>query len=126
MKQRPLSKAKRWATVLVAATGHPAWLGLMLPLIGDRANLESIVAPLLAVWLLSLRTGLVLLLVNAVTSSIVFTHLNHQGPREGLPKTFVAMFVMAIFCWVAAQARRYVDKGRLMREEIERMRDSGS
>jgi hypothetical protein len=117
---------RRWATVLVAAAVHPAWLGLMLPLLGDRANLESIVAPLLAVWLLNLRTGLGLLLVNAVTSSIVFTLLYHQGPREGLPKTFVATFVMAFVCWVAAQARRYVDKGRLMREEIERMRDSGS
>jgi len=125
MKQRrPLSKAKRWATVMVAAIMHPVWLGLMLPLLGDRANLESAVAPFLAVWLLNLRTGLLFALVNVVSSSIVFVRMVHEGPRTGLPKTFFATFIMALACWVLDQAKRYVDKGRVMREEVERMRNS--
>jgi hypothetical protein len=113
-------------TVLSLAILHPAWLVLMLPVLGDRANLESIVAPLTAVWLLSLRTGLVILLANAIGTSVVFAHLAHQGPREGLPRTFIATFIMAMFCWAVDHARQYFDKGRLIRDEIERMRNSGS
>lgn len=125
MKQnRPLSKTKRWVTVLALAVLHPAWLVLMLPVLGDRANMESIVAPLAAVWLLNLRTGLVVLLANAVGSGIVFAHLAHEGPREGLPKTLIATFIMAVFCWIVDRARQYFEKGRLMRDEIERMRNS--
>ncbi len=127
MKQpRPLSKTKRWMTVLSLATLHPLWLVLMLPVLGDRANVESIVAPLAAVWLLNLRTGLVVLLANALGTSIVFARLAHQGPREGLPRTFIATFIMAMFCWVVDRARQYFEKGRLMREEIEKMRNSAS
>jgi hypothetical protein len=98
----------------------------MLPVLGARANIESVVAPLLTVWLFNLRAGLVILLANAVGSSIVFSRLAHQGPREGLPRTFVATFIMALLCWLVDQARQYIDKGRLMRDEIERMRNSST
>jgi hypothetical protein len=123
---RPLSKAARWAAVLVATLFHPAWLVLMLPVLGDAANLESVVAPLLTVWLFRLRAGLVILLANVISSCIVFARLAHQGPREGLPRTFIATFIMASLCWLVDRARQYFDKGRLMRDEIERMRNSSS
>ena len=120
MKMQRVSSKAKWATVLTAAALHPVLLILLIPMIGERANLAMVLAPFAATWLFSLRLGMVFLLLNAVGTSVVFAHLDltHAGPREGLTKTAVAVFIVGMICFGLNSLKRYLDRGRVMQAEI--------
>jgi hypothetical protein len=122
-RQQAATKA-RWATVLVAAASHPVLLMLLFPLVGERANWTMVLAPFAAAWLFSLWLSMVLLLLNAVSTSVVFAHLTHAGPREGLAKSAIAVFVVGMLCCGLDGIRRYLDRGRAMQSEIEKIHGS--
>jgi riboflavin transporter FmnP len=109
--------------ILFATALHPAFLVLCFPVMRERANLEMVLAPLLAVWLLGLRHGLVILLVNSISTGAVFANLTGAGPREGIFKSLVAIVVASMLCIVLFGIKRYLEQGKAMEAEIEKLRE---
>jgi hypothetical protein len=72
----------------------------------------------------SWRVGVILVLINAVVTAVVFSHLGGAGPGDGLPKALVAILVTGLICAGVDWVKRYVQKSRAMREEIERLGNS--
>jgi hypothetical protein len=122
----PLSKKVRWAIVLIAAAMHPILLVLLFPTLGERANLVIVPAPLAAAWLFSFGLSMVFLLLNSVVTAVVFSYLANSGPKEGLPKSIVAVLIVSLLCFGVDRLRRYLDKGRAMEAELEKIRDQDS
>ncbi len=109
--------------VLFATALHPVFLVLCFPMVRERANLEMVLAPLLAVWLFGLRHGLVFLFVNSITTGVVFAQLTGVGPREGIVKSLVAIVVASMLCIVLFRIKRYLEQGKAMEAEIEKLRE---
>jgi hypothetical protein len=112
--------------VFVAAALHPVLLTLLFPALGDRSNLVIVMAPVAAAWLFSFGISMIFVLLNNLSTAVVFTHLAGSGPRDGLPKSIVAVLVVSMLCFGVDRLRRYIDKGRAMESELEKIRNEKS
>jgi hypothetical protein len=114
----------KWIIVVTAALLHPVLLFLLFPIFGERSNLAVAIAPLIATALFSWRIGVVFALLNAAVTAVVFTHLAGAGPGDGLPKALVVIAVITAICFGVDRLKRFTQKTKSMKEELDRLRGS--
>ncbi len=114
---------KKWLTVVGLGLLHPILLSALFPIVGEPANLVTFVGPLLATWLFGWQIGIPIALTNAVISAIVFSILGGQG-ADGRPMGVVFFLAVSGLCLITHLARRFVNKSKLMKEELENLRRS--
>jgi hypothetical protein len=120
--RRTPSKKVKWIAVVAAAALHPLLLCLLFPVFGERSNLVVVIAPLVATLLFSWRIGAAFALLNAVVTAVVLTHLADAGPEDGPPKALVAVAVVTAICFGVDRLKRFAQKTRSMKEELDRLR----
>ena len=111
---RSLSRKVKWAVVLTLVVSHPVLLYGLHPIVGDASNTMVLAAPVVATLLLSLRVGLLLMLINATSSGFVFHFLTGETAGQGLPKAVVSLLVMTTVCWGADRLRHFIEQRREM------------
>jgi hypothetical protein len=117
-------KTYKRAVVLAAVALHPVVLFLLHPHIGERCNLSVFLAPVAAVWFLSLRVGIGVMVFNALISGFFFATQTGAAPGDGIPKSLMTVLIGSALCFGLDFMKRYLDKGRAMADELERIRNS--
>lgn len=117
------SKIQKWVVVVTATLFHPMLVYFLFPVVGEKSNLVIVLAPFLAAWWFGLPLSLLLLVINAFVTGVIFSRLSDAGPGDGLPKAVVSLAVIGALCFGLNRLKHYLDKGKVMADELEKLRD---
>ena len=114
----PLSSASKWTIVVGLAASHPLLLRLLHPLVGDVANSLVLAAPVVATLLFGWRIGSLFVVLNTISSAIVFNAITDMGATEGIPRGALAMGVTATVCFGADRLRHFLIQRKVLAAEL--------
>jgi two-component system, cell cycle sensor histidine kinase and response regulator CckA len=110
----------RWLIIVVLTLLHPVLLYFLFPQLGEASNLVVFIGPVTASFLVSWRTGFLVLPINVMATAVVFTLLREPGvldPHRGFKATASAL-VVAVLCLLADKVRRMSEQRKQLTEEL--------